>query len=241
MTATDQRSPKPETGVRWGRVYGWTVLDHDSWMAGVYLPVPNDYIGQTRQKGRARENQHRDDKPWEDLTVGSPNVLWEGMCTDGQLDEMERRFIQRPGEDAKLRPRLNWRMNEDNPHQIPIPRQKEQRWARDAKRAEAAGVTAVWWEPTPYRPEVYGYTPAPARRSKPWRPWQKHLLGIGVVWAVLSAAGLVGLGYAGLLDPDTALADPMAGLVAGLWAWFGCPGVGKRWRRRFRNARRRFR
>jgi hypothetical protein len=212
-------------------------------------------VGQSRQKGRARENQHRDNNPNSDLMVGSPRILWEGWCTDDELDEWERQFIQ----DVEQRPRLNWKLNEDNPQQIPIPRQKEQRWARD----DQAGRPR--WEPAPYRPEAYrppvvagnarrwvhpadrgvsGRTVASTVVRKPrkaWRPWQKHLLGIGITWLLLTIAGWVGLGYAGLLEHDTAIIDPVVALVAGVWGWFGLPLAGKRWRRRFRNARRRFR
>lgn len=232
MTATLPPRVCPQTGLRWGQVYGIDVVDHESWMAGTPRIVLNDYVGQSRQPGRARENQHRDDKPFSDLIVGSPRVLWEGYCTDEDLDKMERHFIR----EVEQRPRLNWRMNEDNRRQIPIPRQKEQRWARDAKRG--AGER---WTPTEYRPEVYGYRPSPVRRSKPWRPWQKHLLGIGITWKVLAVAALALLGWRNLLDADAALTAWIGALPSGLWGWFGFPGVGKRWRRRFRNARRRFR
>ncbi|MGK5682478.1 hypothetical protein [Actinoplanes sp. URMC 104] len=178
------------TGLRWGQVYGIDVIDHDSWMAGAPVIVVNDYVGQSRQKRRARENQHRDDKPWSDLIVGSPRVLWEGGCTDAELDEMERRFIQ----DVPLeqRPRLNYLLNEDNPHRIEKYRQVNQRHARDGRRDEDP------WQPTEYRPEAYGYRPAsqahsaaPARRE--WKPWQKALAGYGGAYLTLILGGWVAL------------------------------------------------
>lgn len=235
---TQVERPRLKAGVRWGRVYGWDVLDHASWMAGDPVVVPNDYVGQTRQKGRGRENQHRDDKPWSDLTVGSPRVLWEGWCTDGELDEMERRFIQ----DVPLerRPRLNWMLNEDNPRQIPIPRQKEQRWARDDRRNDQH------WSPTPYRPEVYGYKPAPAvAQRKPAQPWtrgQKHALGWAVTWAVLTLAGWIALvaNHAGGWKQTGAAAVFLFTAVVGWmarWVWLGCPLSGRQWRRAARKLR----
>lgn len=233
---TQLQRPQVKTGVRWGYVYGWDVIDHDSWMAGTPRVVLNDYVGQSRQKGRARENQHRDDKPWADLAVGSPRVLWEGWCTDEQLDEMERRFIQ----DVPLeqRPRLNWKLNEDNRRQIPIPRQKEQRHARDARRGEQA------WEPTAYRPEVYGYPPAPAARRRTvrrWRPWQKHTLGVGIAWTALTTAAWIILAVNGRWVPQAWWATPAGVLAVVVWCWLGCPTTEKQWKRRWRKARRRLR
>jgi hypothetical protein len=105
-----------------GVIYGIDVLDHVTGRV-----VPNDYVGKTRQRGRGRENQHRDRQPFSDLIVGSPRVLWEGICTEGELDEWERYFIQ----DAPVRPRLNVDMNEDNPHRIPKRVQEAQRLQRE--------------------------------------------------------------------------------------------------------------
>ena len=94
MTAT--QNPRTQRAYR-GVVYGIDVLDHTTGQI-----VRNDYVGQTRQRGRAREMQHRDTQPWSDLIVGSPRVLWEGVCTDEQLDDVERQLIQ----DVEVRPRL---------------------------------------------------------------------------------------------------------------------------------------
>ncbi len=176
----------PRTDLRWGQIYGIDVIDHDSWMAGAPVIVDGDYVGQSRQKRRARENQHRDSQAFADLIVGSPRVLWEGWCTDTELDEMERRFIQ----DVPLeqRPRLNYLLNEDNPHRIPKYTLKEQRHARDDRRGEPH------WEPTEYQPQAYGYRSQPAVRVRQaWKPWQKHLLGWPVGWLLSTIAGWVGL------------------------------------------------
>lgn len=237
MTATVP--PRGRTGTRWGRVYGWDVIDHDSWMAGRPRVVVNDYVGQTRQKGRARENQHRDSQPWSDLTVGSPRVLWEGWCTDEQLDEWERHFIQ--DVPAEQRPRLNWLLNEDNPRHIPKWVALEQRRARDDRN----GVPP--WEPTPYRPEAYGYPPAgggaavrtrPARR---WRPWQKQLLALALTGLVLWIAALIGLGKTGHLQGDAWWQALTGCYGVCVWAWCGFPALDKRAGRRWRRARRRWR
>jgi hypothetical protein len=106
-----------------GAVYGINLLDPVTRM------VRMDYVGQTRQKGRAREMQHRDSQPWEDLIVGSLLVLAEGMWTDAELDRQEQAAIRR------VRPRMNYEHNLHNPQRIEIWRQREQRWARD----DAAG------------------------------------------------------------------------------------------------------
>lgn len=231
MTAT--YPARQRTAYR-GAVYGIDILDHHTGQV-----VPNDYVGQTRQRGRARENQHRDTQPFSDRIVGSPRVLWEGICTDEELDAIEREFIR------KLRPRMNWIHNEDNPDQIPKWVQVEQRHERD----DAAGVAR--WVPPDQRQrasllewEPVGRTvtsTAVCRPRKRWRPWQRHLLGIGVTFLVLAGTGWTVLATQHLLDGSTAVADPIAAVVAAVWGWFGFPGAGKRWRRRFRNARRRFR
>lgn len=229
MTATYPR--RSSTRYR-GVVYGIDVIDH---LTGQV--VRNDYVGQTRQRGRGRENQHRDDQPWSDLIVGSPRVLWEGLCNDAELDEMERRFIQ----DVPVRPRLNWKLNEDNPQQIP-------KWVLEAQRLERE----PGWVPGGQRRRgslLEWHTGAPAGRAanmpvrarKPWRPWQKHLLAVGVVWLVLTVVALSWLAHFDRLTQDSGLAAPVVALAAGVWGWFGFPLAGRRWRRRFRNARRRFR
>jgi hypothetical protein len=232
--------PRGRTGLRWGRVYGWDVIDHGSWMAGTPRVVLNDYVGQTRQKGRARENQHRDSQPWSDLTVGSPRVLWDGWCTDEELDEWERHFIQDvPPAD---RPRLNYLLNEDNPRQVPKWVLLDQRHARDDRRGDQR------WEATPYRPEVYGYAlgresvaqPRTAVRRK-WRPWQKHLLALSLVGLALWVGTLVAFAKTGQLHGDVWWRALAGCYAVTAWGWFGFPALDKGSGARRRRALRRWR
>jgi hypothetical protein len=217
MTTVERLRLKSE--VRWGQVYGIDVIDHDSWMAGSPRIVLNDYVGQSRQKRRARENQHRDSQGFSDLIVGSPRVLWEGFCTDAELDEMERRFIQ--DVPFEQRPRLNYLLNEDNPHRVEKWRQKEQRHQRDAVRGDEP------WEPTAYRPEQYGYRPAPQPRTqaarKPWSSRRKHLTGLLVAWLVLTVTGWSTVAYQADLTDRSWLAIPYVALVLTVWVWAGVP------------------
>lgn len=144
------QTARPRTAVhRPGAVYGINLLDPAT------RAVRMDYVGQTRQKGRAREMQHRDDKPWEDLIVGSMVVLAEGVWTDTELDRQEQAAIRR------IRPRMNYEHNLRNPERVEIWRQKELRWARD----DAAGRPR--WRPVEERPAggLPGQTPPVARRN----------------------------------------------------------------------------
>ncbi len=204
------------TGLRWGRVYGIDVIDHKSWMAGRPVIVPNDYVGQSRQKARARENQHRDSQGFSDLIVGSPRTLWEGWCTDEQLDEMERRFIQ--DVPVEERPRLNYLLNEDNDRRIPKFTQVEQRHARDARRGDDP------WQPTEYRPEAYGYkravAPVPRR---PWSSRRKHLTGLAAAVLVLTLAGWIATAVYSTLTEFRWYAIPAAAVLLTVWVWAGCP------------------
>lgn len=168
MTATyPARTDKAYRGV----VYGIDVIDHVT-----KLEVPNDYVGKTRQKGRLRELQHRDRQPFADRIVGDVHVLWEGICTDEELAEMERRFIQ----DAEVRPRLNVEMNEDNRHRIPKFRQIEQRHERDRALGRPLWVpyeqrsrdSLLEWQ-TPDRP---AYEQRSAGQRRVLKPWQKRLI-----------------------------------------------------------------
>ncbi len=222
MTATS--TTRRRTAARYrGVVYGLDVLDHHTAQV-----VPNDYVGKTRQKGRARELQHRDTQPFADRIVGSARVLWEGMCTEAELDEMERRFIQRPGEDPALRPRFNFVLNEDNPHRIPKWVQVEQRHQRD----DAAGVPR--WVPPAQRDRsslLDWDTPvAPVGRSKvrrsadrKWTRREKHLAGIHIGWGVLSAAALIWVFVQGALTVQRAGGVCAAAYLIVWWVWAGCP------------------
>ncbi|GAA0528932.1 hypothetical protein GCM10010172_06940 [Paractinoplanes ferrugineus] len=231
-----------KSDMRWGQIYGVDVIDHESWMAGTPVIVPNDYVGQSRQKLRARENQHRDTQAFSDLIVGSPRVLWEGWCTDDELDERERQFIQ----DVPLeqRPRLNYMLNDDNPRRIEKWRLVEQRHARDDRN----GVPR--WEPTPYRPEAYGYRAPRVSvsvvrdrqvRGRGWTRGQKQLAGWAAGWAVTTVA----LWVVELFRPEDvrwwiapAVAAELTGFVR-VWSWLGFPLRPRTWRRQWRKKTRR--
>jgi hypothetical protein len=216
VTATSATRRRTDARYR-GVVYGVDVLDHHTGQI-----VPNDYVGQTRQKGRARENQHRDTQPFSDRIVGSPRVLWEGLCTDAELDEMERHFIQ----DVPVgqRPRLNWLLNEDNPHQIPKWVQVEQRHQRD----DAEGRPR--WVPPDQREKVslleWDTAPAfagPRPVRKPWNSRRKHLTGLGIAWLNLTLAAWIGLLVYRPWMVETVIAAPFAALAVTVWVWAGCP------------------
>ncbi|MEU4558492.1 hypothetical protein AB0F72_08880 [Actinoplanes sp. NPDC023936] len=211
-----------------GVVYGLDVLDHETG-----LLVENDYVGKTRQKGRARENQHRDTQPFSDRIVGSARVLWEGMCTEAELDEMERRFIQEPP--SGVRPRLNYLLNEDNPHQIPKWVQVEQRHERD----DAAGRPR--WLPADERRrdslldwdggQPIARPPAAVRRV-PWSSRRKHLTGLAIGWAALTFAAWIVLAVKNVFTQTNMLAAIPAALVFEVWVWAGVPLPFWRWSRR---------
>ncbi len=225
-----------------GVVYALDVLDHHTSQI-----VPNDYVGKTRQRGRARELQHRDTQPFSDRIVGDARVLWEGMCTEDELDEMERRFIQDPPA-GMSRPRLNYQLNEDNPERIPKWRQVEQRHERDDRAGRPRWVppelrertSLLEWD-TPDRPAA---RPQSLPR-KPWRPWQRQLCGATAWWLILFTAGWMLLAHFRLVSgwqdqAVTALLTPLPGIG---WAWrwtvLGFPMSGRAWRRRAAARRRR--
>ncbi len=110
--------PRANTRRR-GIVYGINWLDPASGT------IELAYVGKTRQRLRSREAQHRDDQPWSDLIVGDAYVLAEGPWTDAELDAVEEEFIK------ERRPPFNYEHNLDNPHRVPIPVARRQRWERD--------------------------------------------------------------------------------------------------------------
>lgn len=213
-----------------GVIYGIDILDHETRQV-----MPNDYVGKTRQRGRARENQHRDDQPWSDLIVGSSHVLWEGICTEDELDEMERRFIQ----DVAVRPRMNWKLNEDNPQQIPKWVQVDQRHQRD----EAAG--RPWWVPVEHR-EVVSLLDLPAgvrsvpavtvRRVSATRSWSALKVNTCIwsgSWGLITVVMWGLSGRTGLFATWTgnALFGCLVSLALCLWGLAGAP-ITRRQRRR---------
>lgn len=237
MTATVPE--QAQTAFR-GVAYGFDVVDHASFMAGTPVVVPDDYVGKTRQRGRAREMQHRDDKPWSDLIVGSSHALWEGICTEDELDEIERRLIREKA------PRLNDRDNRWNPDRISLTEQVRQRRERDALRGDPP------WAPLEQRRReslLEWDTPqqaAPLRRVRPrrrparrWKPWQRRALGWFTTWAGLTVAcWIAALAYhlGGWQQTGSVSAAVWAVLLG--WIMCGCPWPAgssrraRRWRRR---------
>lgn len=232
-----------------GVVYGLDVIDHESWMAGTPVIMPNDYVGQTRQKGRARENQHRDTQAFSDLIVGSPRVLWEGLCTDAELDAIEARFI-REGVNG-VRPRLNYLLNEDNPERIPKWIQKDQRHARD----DQAGRPR--WQPVDQRART-GLLDAPAwvdrrtaapvqpsRLTRSWSPAQIKVCLWSAGWALMQVTVLAGLDHYRLPTTWATVVGTGTPTYAALlaWTWAGFPTTQRQarsaWRQWRRTAKRR--
>jgi hypothetical protein len=221
-----------------GVVYGADLLDHASVMAGTPRIVPNDYVGQTRQRGRARENQHRDDKPWSDLIVGSTHILWEGVCTDTELNDRERYFIR----EVEPRPRMNWKLNEDNPEQIPKWTQLEQRHQRDDRAGRPR------WQPPESRSrqsllDWEAREPArvaTARRKSITSWWTPNRIKEGIwsaSWIGTGAITWVNLDDVTLWQPRLGVSAAVGLLLVG-WVRAGMP-VTKAQRRRVRGRIRR--
>ncbi|GAA0494641.1 hypothetical protein Ade02nite_19970 [Paractinoplanes deccanensis] len=232
MTATSQaRTDRSYRGV----VYGFDLIIHESWMSGGYAVAHDDYVGKTRQRGRRREMQHRDDKPWSDLIVGSSHVLWEGICTEEELDDIERRFIR------EKKPRMNDKDNRWNAGRISYETQVSQRHERDARRGDPP------WQPPENRnrdsllewDEAAPGVPAVAVR-RPWKPWQKQLLGWSIAWLVLMIAGWVGLerwrDFGAWWHPAAVAGVALLALLSclRLWTWLGAPVTKAQWRRKWR-------
>jgi hypothetical protein len=221
----------PHADVRDCRLYRFRVYHPDD----MYLPAERrrvvvGYIGETVRQPLARLLEHLYDQPWADTIVGwdvDPRIF------PGKAAVLD---AERAAVEAEL-PLYNVEWNRGNGHRVPPPVAIRQRRARDAARNAPR-----WVHPDDRASAGRTVASTPVRKPrKAWRPWRKHLLSVTVVWLVLSVAGWAGLGYLGVLARDTVIADPVAALLVGVWGWFGFPWLGKRWRRRFRNARRRFR
>lgn len=122
--------------LRPGIIYGVSVVD-----------IPWAYVGKTRQRDyRRRITQHLHGyrgspaQPWADIYVDS-FVLWSSprVSTLG-LAVREWYFIRRPLGPASKRPIFNYRMNESNPHRIPIWLAKQMRQDRDATRRSVGSL-----------------------------------------------------------------------------------------------------
>lgn len=106
-----------------GIVYGIRTLHPDT-LASIEL----GYLGKTWQRLRAREMQHRDEQPWEDVIVGSAYVISQGFSSDAELLEAERWAIR------MLKPRYNVAENRANPDRISPEAAVVQRQSRDRAR-----------------------------------------------------------------------------------------------------------
>ncbi len=209
MTAT--LPVRAHAGSRRGHAYAYLTLAHAD-----RSRIEFGYGGQSFQRHGARDRQHRECQPWEDLIVGSPLVIADGWFTPDELDAVEEAVIQgRWGDVRRLadgcgavvseaaiqacvnaggRPRYNWALNEDNPRQVPKLVAVEQRWVRD----DAAGRPR--WVPVEARPGAVvpglGWSrPAWWHRSR-WTGWHVTV----PAWVVLSVL--------------------VWGYVRAPWAWF---------------------
>jgi len=237
MTATQQsRTGRAYRGV----IYGYDVIDHETGEI-----VPNDYRGKTRQRGKLRELQHRERQQFSDRIVGSANVLWEGVCTDEELAEKERWFIQ----DAPVRPRLNVEMNEDNPHRIPKWKQIEQRHERDRANGRPLWVpyeqrtreSLLEWD-TPERPAFDRASPPVRQERVRLTSAQWRLIGWGSSWLALWITGWVlGAQHQSTAHHcrDSAIATTALLLGVRVWLWLGRPIRPRAWRRQIRRKLRR--
>lgn len=221
-----------------GAVYGIDVLDHVTRQV-----MPCDYVGKTRQRGRARESQHRDRQPFSDLIVGDSHVLWEGMCTEEELDEWERYFIQ----DVEVRPRLNEVLNEDNPHMISKQVQRAQRWQRDDVEGRPRWVpfdrrqraSLLEWDQVPASRDLSGVSVRRLPGGRSWRPWQIKAGLWSMSWLLLviatfGACNRLGLAVTWKVPVCTATAVTV---VLVLWSLAGAPLTRRQWRKWRRDLR----
>jgi hypothetical protein len=106
-----------------GFVYALDTLDPET--GDVIL----GYVGKTTRSLAEREREHRGDKPWSDLIVGSIRPLWEGNPTPDELSQLEDGYID------DLKPRYNVAGQKGEPWAMPVVVQIAQRHQRD----QAAG------------------------------------------------------------------------------------------------------
>lgn len=112
-----------------GFVYALDCLDTET--GAVIL----GYVGKTTRSLAEREREHRGDKPWSDLIVGSIRAIWEGNPTPEELGLLEDGYID------DLKPRYNVAGQKGAPWAMPVPQQIAERHARD----RAAG--RPYWMP----------------------------------------------------------------------------------------------
>lgn len=238
------QTARPRTGVRRpGAIYGLDIADHDTLIAAaVHKVMKDDYVGQTRQKGRARESQHRDDKPYEDLIVGSAHVLEQGMWTDEELDEREVYWIRR------LCPRMNYEHNLDNPDRIEIWRQKEQRWVRDDAAGRARWVPLEQRQPSGLLDQPMAFRSATAsavRRPNSPHSWSPRRIKACLWSSAWGMTAVVMSGYSSQLAlfptwPKNLLCGSVISAVLLVWSLAGAPLTRRQWRRLRRRGLRRW-
>jgi hypothetical protein len=150
---------KPANGRRTGIVYGIRVIHP---LTG---QIVLGYVGQTRQRLRAREGQHRDDQPWSDTIVGEAFVIAQGMWNKAELDWYEQVCIQR------MLPLYNIDHNRANPYRI-------KPWDAIAQRqAREPGWTPNRRPATPY-PRFAPYI------GWGWKQWRRVVLV--AIWLTLA-------------------------------------------------------
>lgn len=119
LTEMFEQPTRPSEIARSGIVYQADTLNPESGSIEV------GYIGQTRRTLAEREREHRGDKPWSDLIVGSFRVIWSGDPTDDELDAIERKLI------IDRLPRYNIEHQKGALHAVPKWDQLSQRHERD--------------------------------------------------------------------------------------------------------------
>lgn len=187
---------------RRGIVYGLRTLRPEDG----YTSVEVGYAGQTRQRLRSREVQHREDQPFSDVIVGDAFVIAEGWWTDAELDAAELAAIR------QTRPRYNIAGNEGNPDRVKPWVARDQRRERD----EAAGRPV--WQPRIAVPVGRSWWPCPI-----WQLWV-------LAWLPLWWVGFWWLFAAGVSVPGSTVgAAAGAGLLLG---WGVRRGRRRRRRRR---------
>lgn len=218
----------PHADVRDCRLYRFRVYHPDD----MGLPAESrrvviGYIGETVRQPLARLLEHLYDQPWADTIVG-----WD---VDPRVFAGKKAVLR--AESIAIytkRPLYNVEQNTGNGDRIPPPLAIRQRRARDAVKQDAPR----WVHPDDRVGE------RPARRAaarRRWRPWEKHLLALGIVGAVLTIAGWVGLAHLGKLNGDNWWVAPAAAYGLCVWAWAGFPWFDKTSSRRVRRAVKRWR
>lgn len=263
-----QRSPEElDAWVRPGRIYRIPVyeIDAKTGMINLYdaagrrigtcpaLDLPHqgeprivfDYVGQSVRELVVRGAEHADDKPWSDLIAGELQLIDYGMWDKKQRDLAEIRAIH------LLKPRFNYDHNLGNKNKIPLPRQVEQRHARDRLAGRplwipleqrTAAALALAEQDTiragldarePRYPVLLAWDVlcAIGRFLRDDVPLRVQLAGLRLaVWAVLSLAGALLLTERAGMPGDYALAG--AGIVAGVFVAITPTGRRKRQRKR---------